>query len=170
MNGNWAESEERLVKLLKDEPEIFAIYVNYVYTNNIATNSCEGSKAGDLIRHELLMLSKLYILCEKLCDKAGKNATVEAIIAVNTEVDSEGKHYAPGPAAISLLYTGTPEGSPVRQLVADLCTRVSAQAITNDLPKEFLVDLTISLLNSQDDKRPSIARRNSVGRYLEKMD
>jgi hypothetical protein len=79
MNGNWAESEERLVKLSEDDPEIFAIYINHVYTNNIATNSCEGSKAGDLIRHELLMLSNLYILCENLCDKAGKNAMVEAI-------------------------------------------------------------------------------------------
>jgi hypothetical protein len=90
MNGNWAESEERVVKLPDDDPEIFAAYINLVYTNNVATNETKEPKTTDQLSDEHIVLAKLYVLSEKLCDKAAKNA------------------------AINIVYSGTPKNAPGR--------------------------------------------------------
>jgi hypothetical protein len=36
MNGAWEEADTRVVKLPEDDPDIFALYINYVYTAQLA--------------------------------------------------------------------------------------------------------------------------------------
>jgi hypothetical protein len=37
LNGNWAESDTRIVKLSEDDPHIFALYLDYVFNGQLAT-------------------------------------------------------------------------------------------------------------------------------------
>ncbi|KAF2827359.1 hypothetical protein CC86DRAFT_209933 [Ophiobolus disseminans] len=76
MNGNWAEREERLIKLPEDDPETFATYINVVYTNRVATNPSSEPKDAVMVGGELIHLCKVYVLGEKLCDIRTKNAAV----------------------------------------------------------------------------------------------
>jgi len=37
LNGNWQEAETRVIKLPDDDPEIVALYINFVYTGQLST-------------------------------------------------------------------------------------------------------------------------------------
>lgn len=135
------------------EPDTFAIYLNFIYTNNVATSLSDEPKTGVALGAEYDALCKLYVLCEKLCDIAAKNVSVEAILA-----------------AITYIYAGTPHHSLVRRLMADMRTQINPQCVTDEHPKELLVDLVISLRKDRSDNAESAARRSDVGRYLEELD
>lgn len=111
INGPWVERDERLIKLLEDDPEIFATYINLVYTNNIATGPVERPMDVTRISAEHAFLAKLYVLSEKLCDSVAKNTVISAFFAVGLEQTSAGDTYSPGRDSIKLIYAGTPRGS-----------------------------------------------------------
>lgn len=176
LNGNWAESEERLVRLTEDEPAIFAIYLNHVYTNQLATIDIRRDRQDteaefdNGIREEYVRLSKLYVLCKRLQDVKGKNAITLAILAVSKEKNTNGSWYVPPAKEIMRLYGGTPENAPIRKLVVDIWTSVSPEVITKNfdrLPKEFLRYLAIAGVMKLDyNSNPA---KNSDGSpYLEK--
>jgi hypothetical protein len=67
ISGNWTEREQRLVKPPEHDPEIFTLYINFVYTNRIArTPSTVLPRERKEIGVEYLLLFKLYFLAEKL--------------------------------------------------------------------------------------------------------
>ena len=173
MNGDWAEREERLVKLPEDDPETFGIYVNLIYTDSVATTVSDVSDAASACASEFVALSKLYVLSEKLCDNAAKNATVDALWNLKNDTAPGSTRYAPTHEAINILYAGTPKTSLARQLMADMWTdlKVSYVAtVTDQLPRDFLVDLSISLLKDRPSSKPSVECKPGVSRYLKKLD
>lgn len=103
-NGKWLESDERLVTLPEDKPDIFRLYLNLVYTKQIATK-------------EWMMLCQMYVLAEVLQDVRSKNCIMDAMYTLLKEY--EPKKPRLGPKSITVLYEGTPEGSKARELVAD---------------------------------------------------
>jgi len=174
MNGNWAEREESLIKLPEDDPKIFATYINHVYTSTIATRATDEPRLGTIICDELVCLCKLYVLGEKLCDPAAKNATIEAILTASTEKDGKGQWYYPLRSSIKIIYDGTPAGSPGRRLMADLWTNFSIKTdyfaeSAQSLPKEFWFDLALALRKDRPAGKKSVAEANDVSEYLEKV-
>tara|TARA_R110002003_G_scaffold1389_7_gene22966 strand:+ start:462 stop:983 length:522 start_codon:yes stop_codon:yes gene_type:complete len=173
MNGNWAERDERLVKLPDDDPEVVATYINLVYTNNIATSPTEKPMEKNAILNEYIFLSKLYVLSEKLCDVAAKNAVINAILAVSWERASDGVTYSPGVLPIAIIYPGTPEGSLARELMADMWTSVKTDYIVRhkeSLPRDFFIDLALAHSKDRPTDKLSAARRAKADRYLEKTE
>jgi hypothetical protein len=149
MNGNWAERDERLVKLPEDDPKIFAAYINVVYTN-IPTSPTEKPMDMRAIDNEYTVLSKLYVLSEKFCDVAAKNATIEAILAVKDEKATDGNDYLPGWLSIRTMYEGTPKGAPGRRLIVNLWTNFGFKEDFMErnevqLPRDFIFDLMLAL-------------------------
>jgi hypothetical protein len=110
MAGDWKEAEEKLVKLPEDDPAIFALYEQLVYTGRIPAfdgqpepieeeksdgdfddddsnydddndGDDDNDSDGDGDNDEYESLAELYVLAEKLQDLGAKNTTVKAIIA-----------------------------------------------------------------------------------------
>jgi hypothetical protein len=143
------------------------VYTNLLHTN---PNLSEQPKAVDEIRSEHLVLGKLYVLCEKLQDRAAKNSVARAILAVSKEKCAKGGTQAPHREVVDIVYQGTcTDGtctdSKGRLLMADSWTGVTSDeyivSSATFLPKDFYVDLIVAL-------RLSVASRADASRYIEK--
>lgn len=173
MNGNWVEREERLIRLPEDDPEIFATYVNLVYTNVVATSRNDPPEGRESVAEEYETLSKLYVLSEKLCDIPTKNATLEAIFVLRSKLDAAGKKWSPTAEAAATIYAGSPAGCPGRRLMVDMFTCVDAQYVEANaalLPRDFFVDLALVLARERGLKSTSVAEYNGWLVYMEKLD
>jgi hypothetical protein len=112
MSGNWAEREERLIKLPEDEPKVFEIYLNIVYTQlvptatNVSATNVSTTK-GD-ISDEYLSLTKVYVLGEKLQDKGVQNVAVDAILSLSMARDVDSKRWRPSAAAVGPKFDAVP--------------------------------------------------------------
>jgi hypothetical protein len=138
------------------------VYTNLLHTN---PNLSEQPKAVDEIRSEYLVLGKLYVLCEKLQDRAAKNSVARAILAVSKEKCAKGGTQAPHREVVDIVYQGTCTDSKGRLLMADSWTGVTSDeyivSSATFLPKDFYVDLIVAL-------RLSVASRADASRYIEK--
>ncbi|KAI4634342.1 hypothetical protein J4E83_001660 [Alternaria metachromatica] len=173
MNGNWTESKERIIRLPEDDPEIFNIYINFLYTGNVVTNAIEEPKTATHIVGEMHVLGRLYVIGEKLQDKATKNSAIKSLLEVAYEKDANGKIYSPSIDTITYVYRGTCAGSLGRRLLVDLWVKISPEYMAKNaetLPKEFLIDLAVALLADRPDKKPKLATVANVSNYMEKMD
>ncbi|CAO2656037.1 Nn.00g048400.m01.CDS01 [Neocucurbitaria sp. VM-36] len=65
-NGQWLESDERLITLPEDRPDVFRLYLNLLYTRQVATKSWRT-------------LCQVYVLAEKLQDASAKNSVIDAM-------------------------------------------------------------------------------------------
>lgn len=100
--------------------------------------------------NEYAMLSKLYILAEKLMDETTKDVALSQITARAAEPDADGQLCCPATDSIQIIYDGTPVGSPARQLIVKLYTNLGTESLLTDdvdaLPKDFLYDLSRNVL------------------------
>jgi hypothetical protein len=87
-------------------------------------------------------------------DNHAKAVILTAISARSKEPYSDKILYYPAIDSIQIIYEGTPESSPARQLLVSLYTDFVTSAFVTEtseaVPKDFLYDLSISLLT----KRP----------------
>jgi hypothetical protein len=138
MGKGWKEAEEKLVKLPEDDPDIFALYEQVVYTGQIPLFDDEPERTFidytgesgsnrttctslEKCQHEYEALAELYVLAEKLQDLKARNTTVEAIIReVIHEVATVAENPClPSLAAITIMYSKTPRHCPGRQVLLD---------------------------------------------------
>ena len=115
MNGQWKEAEERLVKLPEDEPHIFSIYMEFLYTCHFV---CEhiGPKEED---YEDKILGKLYVLAEKLMDDEAKKRVIDAFIMKNKVWRPGSSYSAPSMDIIRFIYERTTGPCGIRRLFMD---------------------------------------------------
>jgi hypothetical protein len=173
MNGNWAESKERTVRMPEDDPKLFHIYVNLIYTGRVITDTLEELKTAKTIGDELHVLGHLYVLGEKLQDKAAKNTAVQSLLEVAQEKDNRGKVYRPYADTIRHIYQGTCAGSLARRLMAEMWVCIDIVHLTKMseiLPKEFLADLAIALRADRPKHKPELATMANKSRYMEEED
>ncbi|KAK4891882.1 hypothetical protein LTR27_009581 [Elasticomyces elasticus] len=106
LTGEWKEATERTIPLSEDEPAVFHVYQTWLYTRRIDTGSPDESFYERLI--------KCYILGEKLLDTTFKDAIMDHILDRISSSQLFQSHLS------SLVYKGTPEGSPLRRLMCEL--------------------------------------------------
>lgn len=173
MNGNWEESKERIIKLPEDDPKVFNVYINLLYTGRVATDSLESPRTGKVRCEEMYALGQLYVVCEKLQDKSTKNSVIQSLLEVGLEQEPNGSSYPPNINTIICVYRGTCAGSLGRRLLVDLWVKINGEFLATNaeiLPKEFLVDLAVTLLRDRPDKKPEHVSMANISDYLEKMD
>ena len=171
LNGKWTESEERVVKLPEDDPKTFSIYTNLVYTGLVLTDNLDKPRTVTTICDEFDVLGKLYVLCEKLQDRAAKNSAVESLLEVSEETDERDNVTVPRFDTIMLVYQGTCAGSLGRRLVVELWRNLPVDYLTkcsDKLPKEFLADLVISMKTQLDGDQVKVTRPLDKDTYMEK--
>ncbi|KAF2031832.1 hypothetical protein EK21DRAFT_87657 [Setomelanomma holmii] len=127
----WLEGDERVVKLPDDEPAVFTLYLQLLYTGyipaaqslpgNINELSGEALKAvvDELVIGEYTDLAKLYVLCEKLQDLQGKTGVVKAFMDHCKTIRKNEAAYYPTGGPVKLVYDGTLPGDPLRDFLTD---------------------------------------------------
>jgi hypothetical protein len=98
MNGRWEEASTRTVKLPEDRPEDFVLYLSYLHNGYLPTMTMSQDELMALglkemeeaLRPEYDSLIHLYVLVDKLQDRAAKNAIVKAVFET-TEQNKDGK-------------------------------------------------------------------------------
>ena len=169
LNGNWAESNDRIITMREDDPEIFAKYLHVVYTKKFPA-ILNTVSISDQISNEYVLLAQIYVLAEKLQDTSTKNAIVKAMVETSEKRNEDGIKGIPSPDAVSVIYNGTLRGSAGRRLLADLWTYADDEDLRRNidkLPKDFLGDLVIALCHDRPMGKSKVAK-NGVGTYLEK--
>ncbi|KAF1843600.1 uncharacterized protein K460DRAFT_396866 [Cucurbitaria berberidis CBS 394.84] len=133
-NGKWLESDERLVTLPEDKPDIFSLYLNHLYTKRIPTK-------------DFRILCQTYVLAEVLQDIQAKNCVIDALYARLEENKPERPRL--GVKSVTELYSGTPAGSKARKFIVDYFADEGHESwLQKDesmYPTDFLVDLASSL-------------------------
>jgi hypothetical protein len=160
-NGNWKETESRLVNLPEDNARIFSLYVQLLYTGKIPTRDDD---------REFVTLCELYVLCEKLQDIDAKNETLQAMLA-----EIRGTHnWDESDLAVFTIYDGTPENSPARSLLLDLFVERGNHKIVRRLifedycHEEFLRHLAVQLFKRRSFEGSETLANCNVGKYQEK--
>jgi hypothetical protein len=136
--GDLKEAKEGFIPLPEDNPDVFAIYQQWLYGGRICTSTVDFD-AGTMDEYELLVHA--YILGEKLVDVGFKDCITDAIIE---------KLFTQAQFSLGLtgeVFKNTPSHSPLRRLWMDiyywaggawwLDEEVVAQPISLEFLKEF---------------------------------
>ncbi|KAK5120538.1 hypothetical protein LTR85_006194 [Meristemomyces frigidus] len=140
----WREGQQRKVVLPDDQS-------HWLYTKTIASISAEDSSQSAL-------LAKLYVLGEELLDSNFQDCIIDAFICALREVRAKPAktstfRYCLRKQTVNLIYDGTPQKSPARQLMVDVYTREATGEAMKDennnvqVHPEFLLDLASALLD-----------------------
>ncbi|KAF2851099.1 hypothetical protein T440DRAFT_395298 [Plenodomus tracheiphilus IPT5] len=169
LSSGWKEVEEGLVRLPEDDPTIFALYGQLLYTGRIPVFertdeqqdyhwSSTENDAQKLCQSEYTSLAQLYVFAEKMQDVKAKNAVVQAIIEKINHHAKQVTHYSrgrvcfPGPVAITTIYEETASHCPGRQVLIDCYVSYADSDVMdrsdfiNSVPREFLFDLARAAL------------------------
>ena len=125
MKPEWAasRSEHRVVDLTDEDPDIFKLYLHWLYFKTMPT---VATKCLTNNNPEYVALAKCYVLGEKLMDNGFKNAVVDALLdAMNNQPFYP--HHCPDHRPIKITYDGTLEGSPTTRLLVDIWTTEAAE-------------------------------------------
>ena len=168
MSGEWKESNERSIRLENDKPEVFQIYMHWLYHCHLPVRIDDPGLAGNA---EYVQLANAYILGDILQDVDFKDAVIDAMIDKSSSNALDGHHWFPVGPVIREIYDNTLESSKARRLLVDLYTHhgdgawLYNWAAQEDLPKGFLLDLAIALLDKRE--KPELHPSGSPCEYHE---
>jgi hypothetical protein len=153
MNGDRKESKERSVRLREEDPEVFQVYLHWLYYHTLPVRIDSPGLDGNV---EYLRLAKAYIMGDMLQDGNFKDAVLDAMAEKGKSKASDGNHWHPVGPVIRAIYDNTRASSEARRFLVDTYTNFANGkwlrdwGAEEDLPKEFLLDLAIAVL----DRRP----------------
>ena len=153
VSEHWSGSQTRSVRLVDHDPEIFHVYVHWLYRKSLPVRLDSPGEAGN---EEYLQLAKSYVLGDVLVDADFKDAVLDAFIDKSRSKATDGFNWYPAGSVVRHIYENTQDNSPARRLLVDMYTAcgqsdwLTKHASPEDLTSEFLLDLAVSLL----DKRP----------------
>ncbi|MCF3424429.1 hypothetical protein L1000_22975, partial [Escherichia coli] len=68
-----------------DDPQTFAFYVSFIYTNVIFDATALQTMTPDEFQAHILAVVKLYVLAEKLQDRQAKNEALRTVLSDTAE-------------------------------------------------------------------------------------
>ena len=157
-----------LIHIPDQDPEIFATYVHYLYTNTLAILDSTSSNPTETTH----IMAQLYTLAEKLEDVHAQEDFLKALIDEADKTTAGGDAHFPGISVVSIIYEGTVSGSPARKALVDLYTHsdesyTPASVAEGDWPVEFLCDLEASLGALGENRMPGLKFQSSNGEGVE---
>ncbi|KAF2130102.1 hypothetical protein P153DRAFT_396432 [Dothidotthia symphoricarpi CBS 119687] len=172
MKPEWmAQRDDPYTINLVDDPlEAVKLYVNFLYFKTLPTPDLphKDEKRSEVtlrkIQGYLSVLARAYVFGEKILDIKFKNVVIQSFQTITRDYK-----VLPMKGFASLIYGGTPAGSPARRLFVDYvayCACSDGKGAWHDvietLPSEMLVDVTKRMI----EVRPTLARHCS-GNYNE---
>jgi len=164
MKPEWTSATSRIVDLTDEDPDVFEIYLHWLYFKTLSTIQGRPPSAD----MEYIELAQCYVLGEKLLDVKFKNAIMDALVEV-LENEQKGTCILPGSWAIETIYEGTTEGSPARILLVAMWigrAAPSCKVTLNKCHPEFIIDLAKGFLEL--DVAVTSPWKDSMEKYYEK--
>ncbi|KAI4922003.1 hypothetical protein J4E90_000431 [Alternaria incomplexa] len=146
----WTAPTPRPIDLSDERPDIFYLYVQWLYNGKIAVETMSSSDSDAEVRkHENVNFHSLiqsYILGEKLMDTTFQNSVLKCLIECVKQEDN-----FPSDLTVKLAYERTTKHSPLRKLLVDFwvwygCSDWAADDMNEDLGTEFTNDLLKAVL------------------------
>lgn len=175
LNGDRAESDERLVNLPEDDPATFSLYQELLYTHTLhikkdseaGLEQAGGIEEATIVEEEFTALSKLYVLAEKLMDKRTKTVVLDSFYARVGQLSKTGDVQSAALDCVRIIYGGTRTSSSIRDLLVAFYTDYGDRSFlpeeVENVPSDFLYDISRSMLK----KRP---RQDHVNARLQEKE
>ena len=136
LEGPWKESQDKVVELPEEEPYLFRMFIQWLYTGDFHT--------GSEIEENLLDHCKLYALADKYQVLRLKNHVIDKIIG-----DKRGNLlYDPPEEAIRFVYLRTANSSKLRLLI---CAILLTDLDDASSPSDWFLDSTRTLAHDFPD-------------------
>jgi hypothetical protein len=136
LKPEWTSAREgRPIDLKDEDPDIFAAYVQWLYTHQLDST------------FSTIKWSKMYALGGKFMDLEFQDVVLDLLIC---QCDKYAKY--PGQKQVSIIYEGTTTGSPARRLLVDQFSWVGGESwvkgqnLASKHPPEFINDLLEALM------------------------
>lgn len=112
----WSEGPTTLIGLPDDDPALFSIYLQLLYTDRLVTEGDDAVEAGGT---QWITLMKAYVLADKLGDTKAANAVLDDILKQLKRCK-----IGTGPSGIAMQYAydhTVNVTSPLRKMLVDYC-------------------------------------------------
>jgi hypothetical protein len=147
-SGNSKEVQEKTVNLPEDDPTIFALYEQLLYSGCLPSES-ETSAVDDIVK-EYATLCSLYVLSSKLQDVDSKRVAIDALLGMSRAMMSNGQRTCPLLQHVEIIYYGTHGPCAARRLMVDIYTyRASEDWLEKEFPPDFVFDLAKNVLSKR---------------------
>lgn len=144
--GQFLEAESQKVKLPDDRAELFDLFVQWLYSQNLK------QIFEDVTLPIWRTLIELHILADKLQVLKLKNTILDQMLCKADEALGRGPARMPAREGfptnvdISLAYENTPVTSPMRKFLAELFALLRDFSVEKDeVPKDYLYDLAMAM-------------------------
>lgn len=109
MASLWSAAEHKTVNLPDEDPAIFSLYTQLLYNNCISINKPVSTREDLKANEENLVLSKIYVLAEKLEDATTKDIILDTMIARSRGKQYDDSFRFPGMTSIKIFYNAIPD-------------------------------------------------------------
>lgn len=148
MNGNSKEAQEKTVHLPEDDPAVFALYEQLLYSGCLPSDTGNGS-LDDMLT-EYASLCSLYVLGKKLQDEDAKRVAIEALLDMSRTITPNGQRVHPILQHVEIIYYGTNGPCGARRLLVDIYMyRASEDWLEKRFPPQFVFDLAKKALGNR---------------------
>ena len=139
----WKGPEEP-IRLPEDSPETFNAYLKCIYQGQLPENmneQCAPAACDDDNEKALQGMVQMYHLSDKLGDLKTANIVIDALRKYCLQAK-----IVPPSTIVRLVYTSTPNNSPLRRLMCDYYVHLGHEFLLKDdshdkLPKDFLLEV-----------------------------
>ncbi|KAF1977100.1 hypothetical protein BU23DRAFT_565248 [Bimuria novae-zelandiae CBS 107.79] len=148
MAGTWKESEDRVVPLPENDPQVFALYLQAIYNGHV--------ELDDFDKHyNIIAWASVYTLADKLIDMDIKNIVIKKFYEIRDDLWTA---CITAPQAVQITYDQTPGPCGMRQLFIDSavyhykCPQSDKGDFADamkDSPREFLEDMAVATVTKK---------------------
>ncbi|KAF1846051.1 uncharacterized protein K460DRAFT_313111 [Cucurbitaria berberidis CBS 394.84] len=152
MRPEWLDLRESpdTIELPDDPLNTVSDYIRWLYTATMPLklyrmrDEDTREKIAEESEKVFILLAQAYVFGEKIIDAKYKNTVVKSVLEAK-----ESAGWNMGPESVTIVYNGTPSGSPLRRLIADNIARLAYDdsdkgigwmSFFDGCPKEALVD------------------------------
>ncbi|KAH9212761.1 hypothetical protein DL95DRAFT_391069 [Leptodontidium sp. 2 PMI_412] len=141
-NGNFAEGESQEVDLYEVKPEIFGIFVNWLYTQEIMSEDGEAPSVRSLVY--------LWLLADRILVSSLQNQAIDLIERTRQQ---KGNDRLPS-EIFPIIYDNTNANSGLRLYVVRVCSAPYLAQIKNskNYPPQFLLDIVNAIRDRSTGK------------------
>lgn len=150
LNPVWKEGLAHELHMAEEDPKIFKVYADWVYTKKVNLNLPTSLVELEEV-YELLVA--LYVFAERIQDDSFADNVLD-VLAAASKIRINGESVYLDSDQISVIYQQTPPSSPLRKFVLHEYVWFGNSERFDDLarlliPCDFLFDVAVALFNSR---------------------
>ena len=141
LKKEWTEGQTRVIKFPEEDSETMAHFMAFVYHGQLPFNGILPTKK-DHFTARWPILIELYLYGERFLYPIIQDAVINEILRLTRIACADGSTWYPSCKDVEKVYRGTPEGSPLRQLMVDMhVVQGDKNWLSETASAQFLLDV-----------------------------